>query len=274
MTVKIDESGRRSIQVEVEVPGTPEEVWQAISTGPGISAWFVPTDVEGRVGGTLTSHFGPGMDAHSTITAWDPPYRSAHEGSLAPNSPPLATEWIVEARSGGTCIVRVVHSLFASGDDWDDQLNSTEAGWPSFFQVLRIHLEHFRGQPCSYFGAMGMSAGTAAQAWDTITVGLGLPSASEGERVRSTGVDAPTLSGIVEPLGESSYGRNLLLLLDEPAQGAGLIAAHDCGGVIMASISLYLYGDDAADVVAREEPKWRAWMSEHFPTAGSAGTAH
>jgi hypothetical protein len=32
---------RRSIQVEVEVPGTPEEVWQAIATGPGISAWEV-----------------------------------------------------------------------------------------------------------------------------------------------------------------------------------------------------------------------------------------
>jgi hypothetical protein len=36
-------SGRRWVQVEVEVPGTPEEVWQAIATGPGISSWFVPT---------------------------------------------------------------------------------------------------------------------------------------------------------------------------------------------------------------------------------------
>ena len=37
MSVKKEASGRRSIQVEVEVPGTPEEVWQAIATGPGIS---------------------------------------------------------------------------------------------------------------------------------------------------------------------------------------------------------------------------------------------
>ena len=42
MSVKKEPSGRRSIQVEVEVPGTPEEVWQAIATGPGISSWFVP----------------------------------------------------------------------------------------------------------------------------------------------------------------------------------------------------------------------------------------
>ncbi len=42
MPVKIDDSGMRSVQAEVEVPGTPEEVWQAIATGPGVSAWFVP----------------------------------------------------------------------------------------------------------------------------------------------------------------------------------------------------------------------------------------
>ena len=42
MPVKKDESGRRSVQAEVEVPGTPEEVWEAIATGPGITSWFVP----------------------------------------------------------------------------------------------------------------------------------------------------------------------------------------------------------------------------------------
>ena len=31
MSVKKEASGRRSVQVEVEVPGTPEEVWQAIA---------------------------------------------------------------------------------------------------------------------------------------------------------------------------------------------------------------------------------------------------
>src|SRR5438094_913828 len=61
MSVKKDPSGRRSVEVDVEVPGTPEEVWQAIATGPGVSSWFVPT--EAREDGTVVSHFGPGMDA-------------------------------------------------------------------------------------------------------------------------------------------------------------------------------------------------------------------
>ncbi|MBV1893467.1 MAG: hypothetical protein KUG57_05420 [Ilumatobacteraceae bacterium] len=36
-----------SIELEIEVEGTPEEVWRAIATGPGISSWYVPHTVEG-----------------------------------------------------------------------------------------------------------------------------------------------------------------------------------------------------------------------------------
>ena len=53
MSVKKETSGRRSVQVEVEMPGTPEEVWQAIATGPGISSWFVPAAFEARDGERL-----------------------------------------------------------------------------------------------------------------------------------------------------------------------------------------------------------------------------
>jgi hypothetical protein len=72
MPVKKDESGRRYVQAEVEVIGTPEEVWKAIATGPGISSWFVPTEVEATEDGTASkviSHFAPdsSMDSVSTV---------------------------------------------------------------------------------------------------------------------------------------------------------------------------------------------------------------
>ena len=31
---------QKSFEVEVDVPGTPEEIWQAIATGPGVTLWF------------------------------------------------------------------------------------------------------------------------------------------------------------------------------------------------------------------------------------------
>ena len=147
MPVKKDPDGRRSVQAEVEVPGTPEEVWQAIATGPGISSWFVPTEVEERVGGITTSHFGPGMDSLATITAWEPPHRFVAESpGEGEGDPTVATEWTVEARSGGTCVVRVVHAWFTNSDAWDEQFEGHTYGWIAFFRILRLYLSHFAGQ--------------------------------------------------------------------------------------------------------------------------------
>ena len=36
MSTKVDASGRRWVRVEVETPGSTEEVWQAISTEAGL----------------------------------------------------------------------------------------------------------------------------------------------------------------------------------------------------------------------------------------------
>src|SRR5262245_37552969 len=120
MSVKKEASGRRSVQVEIEVPGTPEEVWQAIATGPGISAWFVPTEFEERDGKTVAVkvNMSPGMESRSAVTAWEPPRKwAAHSDGWVSGMPPIAHEWSVEARGGGICIGRIVQSLFASTDD-------------------------------------------------------------------------------------------------------------------------------------------------------------
>lgn len=262
MSLKKEDSGRRWVQVDAEVPGTPEEVWQAIATGPGVSSWFVPTEI--REDGAVVSHFGPGMDAVATQTAWDPPHRFAAEGELGPNAPKMATEWIVEARSGSTCVVRVVHSLFASTDDWDDQLESIEAGWPDYFRILRLYLTHFRGQPCSAFQLMGMAPEPASSAWDVLAQSLGLVGAREGE-YRTTLATAPRLAGLVERTGKPGHPDQLLIRLDEPTAGIAHLFAIAMGGVVFVSIRVYLYGDQAAATVASAEPLWNAWMNKQFP---------
>jgi uncharacterized protein YndB with AHSA1/START domain len=270
MSVKKEASGRRSVAVEVEVPGTPEQVWQAIATGPGVSSWFVPTEV--RDDGAIVSHFGPGMDSVAKTTVWDPPRRFAAESpDLGPDAPKMATEWIVEGRSGGTCIVRVVHSLFASTDDWDNQLESVESGWPGFFRVLRLYLTHFTGQSCAAIQLLGFASGPEASAWEALTQPLGLMSASAGEH-RTAPMNAPRFGGIVEAAGDSKHPHVLLLRLDDPAPGILNLGAHSMGNQVFLSANLYFYGDRAADVVARDEQIWQSWMSERFP-AGAVPNA-
>ncbi len=273
MSVMKDASGRRSVQVEVEVPGTPEEVWKAIATGPGVSAWFVPTEVETDAGGTpvkVVSNFGPGMESVAKVTSWEPPHRfTAESMDLGPEAPPIATEWIVEARSGGTCVVRVVHSLFASGDEWDNQLAGWEGGWPGFFRLLRLYLTHFRGLHSAAFQTMGMAPEPKATAWEALTGPLGLAGAAVGER-RTSKDGAPPLAGHVEGVGKGEYPEEILLRLDEPAPGIGHFFAMPMGGQVYLSVRFYLYGDQAAAAVARAEPLWQAWMNERFAAAGPA----
>jgi uncharacterized protein YndB with AHSA1/START domain len=269
MPVKKNPDGRRSVEVEVEVPGTPEEVWQAIATGPGISSWFVPTRVDQRVGGTISFQMGPGMDSAATVTGWDPPHQLTYEErDWAPNAPPLATEIIVEARSAGRCIVRLVSSLFASGEDWDNQLESFESGWPVYFRVLRLYMTNFRGQPCSTIQVMAPTSGSESEAWDALTGALGLAGISAGKRsVSPRGV--PPLAGVVEWVGTGKNLHHAFLRLDEPAPGAACVNAFTWNGVYV-GMNFYLYGARAAAAVARDEPLWRALIKERFAPVGDA----
>jgi uncharacterized protein YndB with AHSA1/START domain len=272
MPVKKDASGRRSVEVETEVPGTPEEVWQAIATGPGISAWFVPTQLEEREGGKLVLDFGPGMQVEAAITAWNPPRRFVGESkeSMGPGSPTIADEWTVEAKSGGTCRVRVVHSWFASTDDWDKQFEDVEKGWPAFFRILRIYLAHFRGQPSDVIPLMAMGSGSKSAVWDRLLGSLGLARLAEGQRVE-TARGAPRLAGIVDRVGDKGH-EELFVRLEEPTSGVAHFLPVVMGGQVCLSARLYLYGTQARAVTAREAPVWQAWINGLFPVTESEAT--
>ncbi|WP_287063079.1 hypothetical protein [Mesorhizobium sp.] len=59
MPIKKDETGKRWVEMEFITPGTPEQVWRAIATGPGNTAWFTKTMIDEHVGGRLHFDFGP-----------------------------------------------------------------------------------------------------------------------------------------------------------------------------------------------------------------------
>ena len=273
MSVKKEASGRRSIQVEIEVPGTPEEVWQAIATGPGISSWFVPAEFEEEGGKPIAVKldFGPAMESRSVVTAWNPPRMFAREGAgWVPGSPPIATEFSVEARAGGVCIVRVVQSLFSSTDDWDGQLIGAEEGWPGIGRILRMYLTHFRGQRSAIMQFMAPVAGTPADAWATLTAAVGLNGVGAGQRWAAP-AGVPALGGVVEDVFESPPGA--LLRLDKPAPGTAALGTIEFGDALMATFTLYLYGDQAAGTVERERPRWQAWIQERFPMPAEASNS-
>ena len=133
------------LDLQIEVAATPEQVWEAISTGPGISAWFMPAEVEGE---QITFHHMAGGSSEAEVTDAEAPRRLRFtEGDGA-----QATEFLVEARSGGTCVVRVVGSGFG-GKGADD-------GWTAALLGLKLYLEHF---PASRPPTSSPAAGSPAR---------------------------------------------------------------------------------------------------------------
>src|SRR5262245_18222625 len=268
--LKKDAAGNRSVEAEAEVTGTPEEVWAAIATGPGVSSWFVPTTIDGREGGDIIASFGPGMDSAAKVTSWDPPRRFTAENAegMGPGSPTFATEWTVEARAGGKCRVRVVHRWFTEKDDWDNQFEGTVYGWRAFFRVLDLYLIHFGGMPCSAFQLMSFAPAPQDKAWNALSGSLGLERASAGKSFKSR---TPVMAGVVERVGEIAYPE-LLLRLEAPAPGLTHMFAMPMGGQVCLSVRSFLYGNRAAAAVASEEPKWQAWLNELFPAPMGSST--
>ena len=62
----------------LEVAATPEQVWDAIATADGISAWMVPTRLDPQIGGEVSFDHG-GFRSTGVVTDYTPNRRFAYE---------------------------------------------------------------------------------------------------------------------------------------------------------------------------------------------------
>lgn len=248
------------LEFTVEVPGTPEQVWQAVATARGLSAWYLPTELEEREGGSLHFTLGPGMGSDGRVTRWDPPHRLAFEEDWAalmgvePDAlSPLTSEFVVEARSGGTCVVRVTSSGFGTGSAWERQWwDTVEPGWLPYFDNLRLYLAHFPGQEASRLEAAATHVAGADTLWETVRDRLG--AGGEGATVEAAGS-----TGTVERVGV----RRALVRLTAPVPGMLAVSVHDDGdGRVTAGVQAYLFAPDGDDGVRHAERAWEAWLQE------------
>jgi uncharacterized protein YndB with AHSA1/START domain len=232
------------LDMRIEVPGTPEQVWDAIATGPGISAWFMAAEIDGD---RMTFHHMPGGSSEARITDAQAPRRLRFvEGP----DDEMAHEFLVEAQSGGTCVVRLVTNFGDKG---------ASDGWTAALLGLRLYLEHFAGQEAANVSAGGRAAGPVDRAWAELQASVGLDDPPEGARVTARGEGVPPLAGVVEGRLETMA----ILRLEEPARGLGFIGV---GGpddeTVFAIMRAQFFGPGAAEVAARDEPLWRALLAE------------
>lgn len=253
-------------EYELEVRATPTQVWEAIASAEGISAWMVPAELEPRPGGAVVFHMGPEPDmaSHGRVTDFEPSHRIVYEedwaglaGQDGSGTTPLVTEFLVEARSGGTCVVRVVTSAYGVGAEWEQEFfDEMGRGWAPMLDNLRLYLTHFPGQRVTSMAADTAVDAPPGTALDAVRAALGVRAAGDA-------VDVLGLRGRIE----RSLEHHLLVHLDPPI--AGLLSIHSFGteGESVVHLLGYLFADDAPQYADRNQPEWQQWL------AGAAAAA-
>ncbi len=245
---------------QIEVPGTPDEVWRAIATGPGHAAWLFPANIDPREGGGMVIHREPyGDTANATVTVWDPPHRFGYREPIGPDAKPLTTEFLVQAKSDGSCVVRVISGFYHDGEGWEDLVDGAGEGWWMSLTVLRAYLTHFAGRPASKLDVivdLSRPATDRAATFAILKERLGLSGPAVGASFRAP-AGAPDMAGTVEHVSEGY----MLLRAVEPYPA---LYAFSCfpmapGARLSANLLARLYGAPTA-IAEREQSKWQTWF--------------
>jgi len=259
MPVKTDAGGKRWVEVACLLPGSPAQLWAAVATGPGLAAWFTPAEVEPRVGGDLTLRFGPGLATTGTVTAWEPPARFGYvEVGWDAGAPPCSTEITIAARADGQCLLRLAHAIVTPSDAWDDQLESFERGWPAFFEVLRVYLAAFSGQPAASYQLAEETALPGGRAWRRLVSALGLADLDAGD-TRTIVAGPEAWEAVVETIHQTASQRTMLVRIDGPAPGLAVVGVYAAGEVRSVGLTRFYYGAGVAAGDAGERA-WREWL--------------
>jgi uncharacterized protein YndB with AHSA1/START domain len=182
-------------RLDAAVDATPEQVWQAVATGPGVSSWFVGrTEINGD---TVRTSFGDDWIPSGHVTTADEPHHFAYRSDTAPDGRFIAYEYLVEGRDRSATVLRTVTSGFLPGDDWAAEYEAMEYGTALFFATLVEYLRWFPGRVATPITAFGPPVTDWAATWARLPTALGLTDPRPGDAVHAELPDLPAIDGEV-----------------------------------------------------------------------------
>ena len=220
------------IRREVELPATPDEVWEAVATGPGTASWLFPEE--------------PGPN---DLVESDRPHRYAvrteGEGGFF-----NALEFVIEAREGGTAVLRYVHSGVFDDEGWENQYDAVESHTDFYLHTLGQYLEHFSPKTATYVGGGpggidGPEASMTPDAFEKLKRELGASSEGDGVSLPNGGGD-----GVVD------YASDKFLGVRTGDALYRFFGRNAFGGPV--GMSIHHFGDDV-DVDAATRA-WSDWL--------------
>lgn len=244
------------ISEQVEIDGTPEQVWDAIATGPGIDSWLMGRNqIDARAGGRAAMDMGEFV-MESTVTVCEPLKRLAYRSDPAPDGAFHAFEFLIEARDGGSTVLRFVHSGFL-GDDWEAEYEGLRKGDPMYVAKLAEYVKYFSGRYAAPIAAYAEQSHDRQRVWEVMLGGLGLAApAAVGDKVRLTPSGLPPIDGVVDYVSEDFFGvrsADAIYRFIYGFNGAVVLGHHIFGAP----------GRPSPDVKEAQDA-WRSWLAAIF----------
>jgi uncharacterized protein YndB with AHSA1/START domain len=219
---------------EIDLDATPEQVWAAIATGPGVDSWFMGhSELADREGGRNSMSL-LGFTNESTTTAWEPGKRFAYRSDEAPDGSFMAFEFLIEGRAGGSTVLRYVHSGML-GDNWEAEYDGLRKGTGLYLRTLATYLKHFPGRTAIHSTFLpGPKVPDSAVAWQSFMDAFGVTPGSDEARLSIEGL--PPVDGAVAASSEPTYlsmrtGDGIFSLI-HGYDGTVVAQHHDFGGSI------------------------------------------
>lgn len=228
------------IRRETLLPATAEQVFEAVTNDS--AAWLFPVDApEPRVGGA--GAWG------STVTAWEPPthYANRLEGEDGWFN---AIECLIEARDGGTALLRYVHSGVFT-DNWDTQYDGADKHTDLYMATLGQYLRYFFGRPVTYVAADGPAASSRPDGLDALKRALGVDGGAVGDTVH---VDVP---GVGRLDAEVDYLNQWFVGLRTDDALLRFYGRNAFGGTVDAAHHLFAQGVEQE----KTQHAWQVWLN-------------
>jgi uncharacterized protein YndB with AHSA1/START domain len=239
---------------EAETAASPEDVWQAIASGPGIDSWFMGhSDVEPGESGAVRTTMGE-LVLESAVTAWEPLKRFAHQSPPAEDGRFIAYEFLIEGRDQGSTVLRLATSGFLPGDDWATEFEAMTQGMGMYFRTLVSYVSHFAGRTATPITTSGPQVANWDHAWPVLLGAFGLAgTVREGDPVRVTPTGLPAIDGVVDVINPQCLGIRTGDALYRFVQG---FFDH----TVMVGHHIFTPGVDQR----RTEQAWQAWLTELY----------
>ena len=226
----------RSVEQMLQIKAPPEAVWKALTDAQHLVNWFplkatVTRPGPDGTGGSIWTWWADTMQWTEKIELWDEPRRLRTKwGGDEPNAMVTFVDFHLQGQGGGT-ILRVVHSGFGSGGDWDMMYDGVSRGWAFELRGLKFYLEEHFGESRRVAWARLPIDGDPEMAWRDL---LG----ERGLHLRANAVAfGPGARITLQAAGQALTGealvsmpRQLVIRLDSHNRALMRIEFDDCSG--------------------------------------------